>query len=471
MRFRGIKFIIGVLGLGILLVGQAAAQNGPGKGRGPFAGPANDRFLDVIVVLNSEFAPGGHAANQAAAGNIARGLGIAPDFNFGTALFGFAGPVSEGRLAALENDPRVAYVNFNRPLSLPRPQPAAPKWCTPESTHPACAGDGETVESTQVVPWGVDRIGAPLAPANLGYIHVYVLDTGIDSNHKDLQTKIGNGFAAEVCKGNGGTCRELWDDDNGHGTHVAGTIGALDNDRDVVGVAPGVTLHAVKVLAKNGSGSWAGVIAGIDWTASQAKDVIQAPVVANMSLSGSGSKTGICTNERFTGSSSLHEAICKASIAGVVFSVAAGNAGGDAANRVPAAYDDAVITVSATMNSGNWPSWSNWGDDAPLWDTSCSAGCFAPVTIAAPGVGVLSTRAGGGTTTMSGTSMAAPHVAGVIALFLVEKIAIDGYPASSAFVDARNALIVGAESTGGFNNTSGHPHFEDFLDALFSNGS
>lgn len=462
MRFRGIKFIIGVLGLGFLLVGQAAAQNGPGKGGGPFAGPANDRFLDVIVVLNSEFAPGGHAANQAAAGNIARGLGIAPAFNFGTALFGFAGPVSEGRLTALQNDPRVAYVNFNRPLSLPRPQPAAPKWCTEGSTHPACAGDGETTESTQVVPWGVSRIGADPAAIGLGPIHVYVIDTGIDSNHKDLI--LGVGFAAESCKGNGGTCREPWDDDHGHGTHVAGTIGALDNDRDVVGVAPGVTLHAVKVLSKNGSGSWAGVIAGIDWTASQ---VNGAPVVANMSLSGSGSKTGTCTNSGFTGSSSLHEAICIASNFGVVFSVAAGNDGTDAANRVPAAYDDAVITASATMNGDDWPGWSNWGDDVLLWEPACSV-CFAPVTIAAPGVSVLSTRAGGGTTTMSGTSMAAPHVSGVIALYL----AANAVPANGlAFVDSRDALIAGAEPTGGFNNTSGRPHSEDFLDALFNTGS
>ena len=210
MRFRGIKFIVGVLGLGLLLAGQAAAQNGPGKGRGPLAGPTNDRFLDVIVVLNSDFAPGGHAANQAAADNIARGLGVAPNFSFGTALFGFAGPVPEGRLAALENDPRVDYVNFNRPVSLPRPQPAAPKWCTPESTHPACAGDGESVETTEVVPWGVARIGADLVAFDataLSKIHVYILDTGIDSNHKDL-TNLGEGFAAEVCKGNGGTCRQ-----------------------------------------------------------------------------------------------------------------------------------------------------------------------------------------------------------------------------------------------------------------------
>ncbi len=102
-----------------------------------------------------------------------------------------------------------------------------------------------------------------------------------------------------------------------------------------------------------------------------------------------------------------------------------------------------------------------------LWEPDCEVGCFAPVTIAAPGVGVLSTRAGGGTTTMSGTSMAAPHVTGVIALFLATDpptVGADG----SAFVESRKALIDGAEGTGGFNgfsNTSGHPHDENFLDA------
>jgi subtilisin len=345
----------------------------------------------------------------------------------------------------------VAYVDLDAPVRLPDHTLARPG-----------SGGGT---AGQVVPWGIHRVGAA-ASTGKG-IHVYVLDTGIDSRHADLAASLGNGFAAESCKGGG--CQFPWDDDHDHGTHVAGTIGALNNGVDVVGVAPEVTLHAVKVLSKAGSGSRSGVIAGIDWVASETRKLGMA-TVANMSLGGSGSKSGTCTDAGFSGTDTYHAAICNARNAGVVFVVAAGNDGADAAGAVPAAYDDAVITVSATTcsfstsnnvqscsaGSDDWTSWSNWGNRTASWTGHASA----PVAVAAPGRGILSTKRGGGTVSMSGTSMASPHAAGAAAVFLGSRTQkADG----SAFGATRAALLQAAEGTGKWSNTSGKPHAEGFL--------
>ncbi len=409
--------------------------------------------VDVIVSLRRDFAPGAHAANQARAEQIARDLGLSARVAYGTALFGFAATVPEGRLNALRNDPRVEYVDLDAPVSIPDVRVAA----KPGS------GGGSTA---QVTPWGIKRVGAD-ANSNTGLgIHVYIIDTGIDSDHTDLQANLGNGFAVEKCRGR--TCINDWDDDNGHGTHVAGTVGALDNGTHVVGVAPQVTLHGVKVLSSSGSGTRSGVIAGVDWTASETKKLGSA-TVANMSLGGSGSKTGTCTDSGFTGSDVYHAAICNARNAGVVFVVAAGNDGANSTGAVPAAYDDAVITVSATTcsftnetcSSGtdDWTSWSNWGQLTASWTGNASA----PVAIAAPGRGILSTWHDGATKSISGTSMASPHGAGAAALFLKSvKQSANG----TAFHNTRAKLLTTAESTKtGWKNTSGNPHAEDFLNA------
>lgn len=409
-------------------------------------------MVDVIVSLNEDAAPGSHAANQDRAAEIAAELGVAARVTYGTALFGFAATVPEGRVGALRNDPRVAHVDFDAPVSIPD-FVQAPPW----------ESDGGS--SSEVVPWGVNRISADANTNEGAGIHVYIIDTGIDSDHADLQANIGNGFAVETCKG--GDCVFAWDDDHDHGTHVAGTVGALDNEIDVLGVASQVTLHAVKVLSKAGSGTRSGVIKGIDWVANETKNLGVA-TVANMSLGGSGSKTGTCSSTGFTGTDTYHQAICNAKNVGVVFVVAAGNDGADASGAVPAAYDDAVITVSATTCSvsnnqcgsgtDTWTSWSNWGDDSAAWTSSVSA----PVAIAAPGASILSTKRGGGTTSMSGTSMASPHGAGAAALFLKSS---PQSASGSAFANARSALLSSAESTSGWSNTTGNPHEENFLAA------
>jgi subtilisin len=413
--------------------------------------------VDVIVALHDDFAGSGHAARQVRAAEVARGLGVSPRFTYGTALYGFAATVPTARLSALRSDPRVRYVDFDAPVSIP--DQAA---CRPGT----CGGGGST---GQVTPWGIARIGAAGTPNTGQGVRVYVIDTGIDLNHADLKANIdiASGFASEPCKGGG--CVRQWHDDHDHGTHVAGTIGALANTIDVVGVAPQVTLHAVKVLSKSGSGTRSGVIAGVDWVAAETARHGVA-TVANMSLSGSGSRTGTCTNGGFSGSDAYHDAICKAKNAGVVFVVAAGNDGINASSRVPAAYYDAVITVSATTctrtgevcnaNTDNWTSWSNWGTATDgAWPSEGSL----PVIIAAPGQGVLSTKRGGGTVAMSGTSMAAPHAAGVAAQILKAKSPARG---AGAFTTVRSDMLVHATPTGGWTNTSGKPHSEKFLKAF-----
>ena len=185
-------------------------------------------------------------------------------------------------------------------------------------------------------------------------------------------------------------------DGNGHGTHVAGTVAAITgNGIGVVGVAPSASLAAVKVLDDNGSGTLASAICGVDWVTAHATDI----KVANMSLSGDASDVG-CND------GGLHKALCDSVAAGVVYVVAAGNSSSNASNAVPAAYPE-VITVSALNDS----------DGEPGGDSLASFSNFGSIVdVIAPGVNILSTYNGNRYATASGTSMASPHVAGVVAL-------------------------------------------------------
>jgi subtilisin family serine protease len=264
-------------------------------------------------------------------------------------------------------------------------------------------------------PTGVARMGAfdggtPNGPAGVG---VAVLDSGVDLDHPDLVLGAGTNCV---------TPGAAPDDDNGHGTHVAGSIAARANGAGVLGVAPDSTITPVKVLDANGDGSWASIICGIDYVTANAATI----KVANMSLGGLGTSAdnAACGSSTTT----LHNAICRSTAAGVRYVVAAGN---DAwpfphstAPDVPASYDE-VVTVTAMGDSdgftgarGPVPScrtgeaddryaaFSNWSDNAT--DTAH--------TIAGPGVCITSTYPGGGYHVESGTSMASPHVAGALAL-------------------------------------------------------
>ncbi|MDH4099998.1 MAG: S8 family serine peptidase, partial [Nitrospirota bacterium] len=337
-------------------------------------GWAADGLVDVVVSLKkADLRPGMGEVNRARAAGVAARHGVAPAFTYGIVLAGFAGSVPPARLEMLKNDPDVESVSIDEPMyAIGKP-----------------ASQGGSANAGQVVPWGVERIGATASLGSKGAgVDVYILDTGIDADHPDIQGNLGNG--AYVYKCTGRSCKAPWDDNHGHGTHVAGTVAAIDNGRDVVGVAPLATLHAVKVLSGSGSGTISGIIAGIDWVAGEAQAKGTA-VVANMSLGGSGSRTGTCSSGGYAGTDNFHRAICNAKNKGVVFAVAAGNSGVDAELATPAAYDDAVITVSATTSTDDWPYWSNWGNNAGVGNNS------APVAIAAPGVSVLSTKKGGGT--------------------------------------------------------------------------
>ena len=267
--------------------------------------------------------------------------------------------------------------------------------------------DGTVTTTAQVLPWGIDRIDADISSTLAGNgsgavsnVNVYIIDTGVDTSHADLNVVGHVNFAGGPNK-----------DCNGHGTHVAGTASARDNASDVVGAAPGAPITGVKVLGCGGSGTTSGVIKGVDWVAANAKK----PAVANMSLGGGAS-------------TALDDAVKNAANSGVFFVVAAGNSGADACNSSPAraGTHNGVLTIAATDAADQEPSWSNYGTCVDLW---------------APGVSILSTKRGGGTTTMSGTSMASPHAAGTGALYLSGNTG-----ASAATVE--NALKTQAVSTG-----------------------
>ncbi|MBZ9728772.1 S8 family peptidase [Salegentibacter sp. JZCK2] len=243
-------------------------------------------------------------------------------------------------------------------------------------------GDGDSGggDSAQDIPYGITRVNG--VSSYTGSNVAWVIDSGIDTDHPDLNVDASRGFNAFTSGKDG----KSTDDGNGHGTHVAGTIAALNNDFGVVGVAPGASVIPVKVLDSRGSGSYSGVIAGVDHVAAYGS----AGDVANMSLGG-------------PTSDALDSAVLSASENGIIFALAAGNDGADANNSSPARVNGQyIVTISAMDSNDNWASFSNYGNP--------------PVDYVAPGVAVNSTWKDGGYNSISGTSMAAPHAAGVLLL-------------------------------------------------------
>jgi subtilisin family serine protease len=339
-----------------LVAAAALAQAGDLRSAGARAIPGS-----YIVVLNEGAARGADNPDLAlpsvadVAQDMAFQYGARTTFVYDAALLGFAARMTAERAKDLSDDPRVAYVEEDQVM--------------------------EAVVTQTNATWGLDRIDQRNLPLNTTYIytptgagvHAYIIDTGIRSTHTQFTGRIGNGFSAI----SGGVT-----DCNGHGTHVAGTVGGT-----TWGVAKGVILHPVRVLSCSGSGSNSGVIAGVNWVRSNAVR----PAVANMSLGG-----GI--------SSSLDSAVNSAISSGVSFAIAAGNSNANACNSSPARVA-AANTVGSSTRTDTRSSFSNFG--------TC-------VDIFAPGSGITSawSTSNTATNTISGTSMASPHVAGVLALLL-----------------------------------------------------
>lgn len=310
-------------------------------------------------------------------------LGLAADANvqqvYTAALRGLAVQLSPENLAALRQDVRVAYIEADQLMTADATQSGA--------------------------TWGLDRIDQRALPLSTTYtytntgsgVNAYIIDTGIRISHSEFGGRASVGYDAIGDGQNGNDC-------NGHGTHVAGTVGG-----SVYGVAKSVRLYAVRVLNCSGSGTNSGVIAGVDWVRQNA----QKPAVANMSLGGGAS-------------SALDTAVNNAIKAGITFALAAGNSNRDACNFSPARVA-AGITVGATTSTDARASYSNYGSCLDLF---------------APGSAITSAwiNSNTSTNTISGTSMATPHVAGVAALYLQSN------PTASPSA-VRNALVGNATSS------------------------
>ena len=291
--------------------------------------------------------------------SVAQAASAAPRALFTHAINGFVADLAPAQLATLARDPSVARIEQDRVVA--------------------------TMATQSSATWGLDRIDQVALPLNGLYVYdrtgagvrAYIIDTGVLGTHAQFNGRMATGYTA-IADGNGTT------DCNGHGTHVAGTVAGTTH-----GVAKGATIVPVRVLGCTGSGSTSGVIAGVDWVV--ADHQAGQPAVANMSLGGSASTT-------------LDAAIARGTADGVTFVVAAGNSNADACTQSPARAPSA-ITVGSTTSTDARSSFSNWG--------TC-------LDVFAPGSAITSAwhTSTTATNTISGTSMAAPHAAGVAALLL-----------------------------------------------------
>jgi len=353
-------------------------------------------------------------ANPAA---VAARHGVAPKFMYDAAINGFAGFVPPGILRQLQADPEVTMIVPDREVTaIGKP-----------------TGGGTT--TGQVLPLGVKRVTGGNLYDGSG-VGIAIIDTGIDlaSAHLNVAGASFSAFSATA------------QDDNGHGTHVSGIAAAMNNSIGVVGVAAGATVYAVKVLDRSGSGSDASIIAGLNWVAQQVA-AGQPIKVANMSLG----RPGTAGDNQ-----SLHDAINAVIDKGVIVVVAAGNdCGTTVAAQIPAAYDEVLAVASTTAGQGSsaYKGFPGIPADTASYFTTDGLIGGRQVDVSAPGedqenvsragflssVGILSLKVGGGTTRMSGTSMASPHVAGIAALYAKANPAALAATIKSGIIGSGNA--------------------------------
>jgi aqualysin 1 len=372
-----------VVCLGALVPLIAQQPDSPGsQGRGNqdpprFHRQGPNRIANHYIVVLDEDATGPDADVGAAAARAEQVIQRTPAGRvthvYAAALSGFAAEMTEEEAIALSEDPDVRFVEEDSVVEA---------WAT--QSNP---------------PWGLDRIDQRDRPLSATYsytrtgsgVNVYIIDTGIRRTHTQFGGRAFAGFDAF-----GGSSNDC----NGHGTHVAGTVGG-----STYGVAKSVRLYAVRVLNCSGSGTNSGVIAGVDWVT---RNRVR-PAVANMSLGGGAS-------------SALDTAVRNSIIAGVTYAVAAGNSNANAANYSPARVGEA-ITVGSTTSSDSRSSFSNYG---------------SVVDIFAPGSSIRSAwyTTDTATATLSGTSMASPHVAGVAARYLQGNTTASPATVRNAIVNA-----------------------------------
>jgi subtilisin family serine protease len=366
--------------LGAVLALAACSDESPVAGRATAAAPlmsaaANGIDGEYIVVLKEGANPRSVAAIS----------GVEPVFVYSAALNGFSASLNQGQLTALRHNPNVEYVEQQQVMSI---------------------------ETTQTgATWGLDRIDQTSNTLNGTYIYTttaanvtaYVIDTGVTPGHTQFA-----GRASSVYNAVGGSN----DDCNGHGTHVAGTIGGT-----TYGVAKAVRIRGVKVLSCSGSGSTAGIIAGVDWVRLNATK----PAVANLSLGGGFS-------------SSTNTAVNNLANSGVFVAVASGNSNANACNYSPASAAN-VTSVNASTSGNAKASFSNYGSCTHLY---------------APGQSITSAwhTSSTATNTISGTSMASPHVAGVGALYLAGNPSASNATVRSWIINNATANVISGNPSG-----------------------
>ncbi len=398
-KSKVLKFLI-VFSFLALVLGAAGFGQSPvmaygEDGLAPLILDVDDPIEDHYIVVYKEMDPGGVAAASAVDTAAIEAAGGEVTFVYDTALQGFAAYLPPAALELVRQNPLVEYVIIDGMVHLDDDQ----------------TGAGDEGAETDVVQdnatWGLDRIDQRTLPLNRSYtydtaaaiVHAYILDTGIRSTHVEFDGRATKDFDAISDGQNGNDC-------NGHGTHVAGTIGST-----TYGVAKKVHLHAVRVLDCSGSGSWSQVISGVNWVANNAKK----PAVANMSLGGSAYDA-------------LDTAVTNAILKGITFVVSAGNEDINACLKSPARTPRAITVASIT--GSDYRSWfSNYG--------SC-------VDLFAPGSYITSTYylSNTSTTRMSGTSMASPHVAGVAALYLAQNPAATPNQVTNAILTKATPNVV-----------------------------